>query len=138
MQPRTQFVAQFIGSTNQIGGRLRKMEGEGRATVDTDIGELLCGVTSEVTVGSQVAVVIRPEDLVLHSRRPASTENVVEGKVATVMFLGEYLDCTVEIGRKVLQTHQPRSLEVRRGEAVWVELPVGQCLALPGGEPGAG
>src|SRR3989338_7502819 len=138
MHPRTQFVAQFIGSTNQVGGRLRALESEGRASVDSEVGELLCGVTNEVAAGSQVAVVIRPEDLVLHPRKPSGLPNVVEGKVATVMFLGEYLDCTVEIGKKVLQTHQPRSLGVRRGEAVCVELPVSQCLALPSEGAGAG
>jgi hypothetical protein len=47
------------------------------------------------------------------------------------MFLGEYLDCTVELGKNLLQTHQPHSLQVRRGETMWVELPPAECMALP-------
>jgi hypothetical protein len=46
------------------------------------------------------------------------------------MFLGEYLDCSIELGKTLLQAHQPHSLELRRGETVWVELPPGECMAL--------
>jgi hypothetical protein len=47
------------------------------------------------------------------------------------MFLGEYLDCTVELGKNVLQTHQRHTLEIRRGDPVWLELPAEECMALP-------
>jgi hypothetical protein len=47
------------------------------------------------------------------------------------MFLGEYVDCTVELGKNVLQTHQRHTLQIRRGDAVWVELPASECMALP-------
>jgi hypothetical protein len=47
------------------------------------------------------------------------------------MFLGEYVDCNIELGRLFLQTHQPHSLQVRRGDTVWVELPAADCMALP-------
>jgi len=130
MHPKTQFVAQFIGSTNQVVGRLRALRGDGCASVETDVGELSCGVANEVAVGSQVAVVIRPEDVVVHTKKPSGALNILEGKVATVMFLGEYLDCSIEIGARTLQAHQPRSLELRRGDPVWVELPPSQCLAM--------
>ena len=54
-----------------------------------------------------------------------------EGKVGAAMFLGEYLDCAIELGKNTLQTHQRYTLQVRRGTPVWVELPVGECMALP-------
>jgi ABC-type Fe3+/spermidine/putrescine transport system ATPase subunit len=78
-----------------------------------------------------VVVVIRPESIVLHREKPAATANVVEGKVAAAMFLGEYVDCSVELDKVTLQTHQSHTLQVRRGDPVWVELPPGECLALP-------
>jgi ABC-type Fe3+/spermidine/putrescine transport system ATPase subunit len=74
---------------------------------------------------------VRPESVILHRQKPDQGSNVVEGKVSTAMFLGEYVDCTVEIGRVVLQTHQPHSFQVRRGEDIWIELPPSECLALP-------
>ncbi len=131
MHPKTQFVAQFIGSTNQLSGKVRSVKGEGLVCVGTEVGEISCGMMDDVSSGSEVVVVVRPESVVLHRKRPAEAANVVEGKVATVMFLGEYLDCAIELGKVVLQTHQPHSLDVHRGETVWVELPPGECMALP-------
>lgn len=131
MQPRTQFVAQFIGSTNQISGQVVTKTGENEGRVSTDTGELACSLLPGLPPGCKAVVVIRPESIVLHRQKPAQTENVVEGKIATAMFLGEYVDCTVELGGIVLQTHQPHTFQVRRGEPIWVELPPGECLALP-------
>jgi len=130
MHPKTQFVAQFIGSTNQLAGRMRGLQGEGACQVETDVGKLSCGMAKDIPVGSEVVVVVRPENVILHTGKPSGVENVVEGKVTTVMFLGEYLDCTIELGRNVVRTHQPHSLQLRRGDAVWVELPSSGCLAL--------
>jgi ABC-type Fe3+/spermidine/putrescine transport system ATPase subunit len=75
--------------------------------------------------------VIRPESVVLHRLKPAGTDNVIEGKIATAMFLGEYVDCSIELDGVILQTHQSHTFQVRRGDPVWVELPPGECLALP-------
>lgn len=131
-QPNTKFVAQFIGSTNQISGDLAAQGEEGKGKVKTPIGELSCSVLNGLETGAEVVVVVRPESIVLHREKPADAVNVIEGKIATAMFLGEYVDCSVELGQVVLQTHQSHTLRVRRGEAIWVELPPGECLALPG------
>jgi iron(III) transport system ATP-binding protein len=132
MHPKTQFVAQFIGSTNQLRGQITAIRGEGLAIVKTEVGEINCGLLSGLSRGTNVIVVVRPESVLLHRTKPAELNNVIEGKVATAMFLGEYVDCSVELGQRVLQAHQPHTFEVRRGEGVWVELPAAECMALPG------
>jgi hypothetical protein len=104
---------------------------DGNGAVRTDAGEIRCGVLSGLNNGSEVVVVVRPESLVLHRNKPIASENIIEGKIGAAMFLGEYVECTVEVGRNVLQTHQPHTLQVRRGDTVWVELPAGECMALP-------
>jgi len=131
MHPKTQFVAQFIGSTNQLSGQITKQTAEDQGTVKTEVGELSCALMNGLKMGDQVVIVVRPESVILHQNQPAQSANVVEGKIAAAMFLGEYVDCSVEIGRVVLQTHQPHTFQVRRGQSVWVELPPGDCLALP-------
>ena len=131
LQPKSKFVANFIGSTNQLSGQVSKASGDGRGRVDTSAGEISCALLAGLDHGAQVVVVVRPESVVLHQKRPAQAENILEGKVGAAMFLGEYLDCTVEIGKDVLQTHQHNTLQIRRGDPVWVELPAGECMALP-------
>jgi len=84
-----------------------------------------------LAVGSNVVVVIRPESINLHLNQPATSGNVIEGKIGAAMFLGEYVDCTVELGSYMLKTHQRYTMQVRRGDSVWVELPAGECMTLP-------
>ena len=131
LQPRSKFVAQFIGSTNQISGQVTDQGSDGIGTVRTDEGEISCGILDGLIAGNNVVVVVRPESIVLHQKKPAHGDNILEGKIGAAMFLGEYVDCTIELGKNVLETHQPHSLRVRRGDAVWVELPSGDCMALP-------
>jgi iron(III) transport system ATP-binding protein len=131
LQPRSKFVAQFIGSTNQISGQVTNRGSDGTGIVRTEEGEISCGILTELKAGDKVVVVVRPESIVLHQKKPSQGDNVLEGKIGAAMFLGEYVDCTIELGKNVLETHQPHSLRVRRGDTVWVELPVGDCMALP-------
>jgi len=131
LQPKSKFVANFIGSTNQMTGRVSKVESDGSGEVKTDDGTLRCMLLEGLSAGSSVVVVVRPESINIHLRKPAGDGNIIEGKVGAAMFLGEYLDCAIELGRNTLQTHQRYTLEVRRGTPVWVELPAGECMALP-------
>lgn len=131
LQPNTKFVANFIGSTNQLNGQVSRIGEDGTGRVKTEAGEIICSLLSGVGQGSDVVVVVRPESLVLHQKRPIQNENIVEGKIGAAMFLGEYVECTIEVGGNVLQTHQSHTLQVRRGDPVWLELPPGECMALP-------
>jgi iron(III) transport system ATP-binding protein len=131
MQPKSKFVANFIGSTNQLNGRVSKIDNDGVGSVQTDDGEISCQLLEGLTVGSNAVVMIRPESINLHIQRPGNVANLVQGKIGAAMFLGEYVDCTVELGTNVLQTHQRHTLQVRRGDPVWIELPPGDCMALP-------
>ena len=131
LQPKSKFVANFIGSTNQFAGRVARVAGDGTAVVETQEGEIACALLDDITAGDSVVVVVRPESVILHQQKPAQGANVIEGKIGAAMFLGEYLECTVEVGQNVLQTHQRHTLQVRRGDAVWIELPASECMALP-------
>jgi len=131
LQPKTKFVANFIGSTNQLDGQVVKVGTDGTGVVGTEAGEIACALLAGLSQGAKVVVVARPESIVLHRNKPPQNENLLEGKVGAAMFLGEYLDCTVEVGKSVFQTHQHHTLQIRRGDPVWVELPAGECMALP-------
>ena len=131
LQPKSKFVANFIGSTNQLSGQITKMADKETALVRTEDGEISCSALEGLTVGSKVVVVVRPESVNLHQQKPSGEANLLQGKIGAAMFLGEYLDCTVELGNNVLQTHQRYTLQVRRGDPVWIELPVAECMALP-------
>jgi iron(III) transport system ATP-binding protein len=131
LQPKSKFVANFIGSTNQLSGEIQRLESDETALVRTDDGEIRCHALQGLKAGNKVVIVVRPESVNLHLKKPSDDINLLEGKIGAAMFLGEYLDCTVELGKNILQTHQRYTLQVRRGDQVWVELPAGECMALP-------
>jgi iron(III) transport system ATP-binding protein len=131
LQPKSKFVANFVGSTNQMTGQVSRVDADGSGEVKIDDGKLRCMLLDGLSVGNKVVVVVRPESINLHLEKPAGDGNIIEGKVGAAMFLGEYLDCTIELGKNTLQTHQRYTLQVRRGTPVWVELPASECMALP-------
>src|SRR5947207_4037003 len=44
LQPKSKFVANFIGSTNQLAGRVARIDGNGVGSVKTDNGAISCQI----------------------------------------------------------------------------------------------
>jgi putative spermidine/putrescine transport system ATP-binding protein len=66
-RPATLFVSGFIGTTNQLRGRLIEV-GAGTAIVDLAAGaRVTVAADSGLACGSQVVLAVRPEQLVLHA-----------------------------------------------------------------------
>jgi putative spermidine/putrescine transport system ATP-binding protein len=66
-RPATLFVSGFIGTTNQLKGRLMQVSA-GSAIVDLDAGARVTVATdTRVAPGAQVVMTVRPEQLVLHA-----------------------------------------------------------------------
>jgi iron(III) transport system ATP-binding protein len=93
-RPRTRFVAEFLGETNFVPGKLAGQE-NGKMVVQTALGRLVCGsVSPDVAPGAeQVVCSIRPEALRVDS--PDGT-NAVQGRVAESVYLGETAQLEVE------------------------------------------
>jgi iron(III) transport system ATP-binding protein len=128
--PRTQFVAQFIGSTNVLSGRpVAAGAVEGCVRLSTPLGELECPSPIEAKPNEELQIAIRPEDVVIH-RQPVSAPNVLSGRVAKVDFLGGYLDCQISVQGMTIYTRQHPSLPLQVNEAVWVQLPPDSCRVL--------
>lgn len=113
-RPATRFVAEFVGKANFLTGRVTRVDDrEGRVSVMTEIGEILCESFSRVQPGSgdQVTVMVRPENMSIRAvngnqsdRTDQSGENHFRGTVTSAMFLGEYLECDVQIGQTSVTT----------------------------------
>jgi spermidine/putrescine ABC transporter ATP-binding subunit len=90
-QPNSRFIANFIGETNFIPGRIASIS-NGRAEISTK-----CGVIKGVTHGQpfsmddDVLVAIRPEAIQLEEGDVKANEgdNVVDGEIFDTVYLGE-------------------------------------------------
>jgi spermidine/putrescine transport system ATP-binding protein len=89
-QPKTAFVAGFVGDSNRWRGRVEAVDG-GRLTVATDRGVRILGSSDEAhAVGDTVDIFVRPEAVVL-SRDAAGIStmaNRMNGEVVSVLFNG--------------------------------------------------
>lgn len=95
--PATRFVAEFIGETNLLSGKMRGKDGD-KVMMDW-FGQTLSGRApgGVPNVGDTITASVRLEKLGFYPDRPASA-NAVRGKVVAKTFLGSRLavDLTVE------------------------------------------
>lgn len=128
-RPQTRFVADFIGLTNLISGRVVASADEGGLhRVETAQGALTCTIPGGAAPQSEVLVSIRPEDVTIRdgSARPGAWE----GTVQQVVFLGESVDCRLAVGELMLRAHVHPSLRVKRGDTVSLEFNPERCVAI--------
>jgi len=82
-EPKTAFVADFIGTMNFVKGTV-----EGQGTVRIGNREFACG-TDGLTPGAEITVALRPEDIVVpEGERPAV--NCFEARIDSMEFLGSF------------------------------------------------
>jgi iron(III) transport system ATP-binding protein len=117
--PANQFVADFVGSTNFIGGTVTALDApNNRCVVTTGLGQLRAHATEGVARDSSVIVSVRPEDVELTEAEPPAGdgENIWRAVVEAKDFLGEHLDFLVKVGDVVLQARAHPSLRKPTGE----------------------
>ncbi len=133
-RPATQFVSEFVGTTNLLPGDVLEARA-GHVRVGTAIGELDVRFGAGVRDGDRVVVVIRPENLRLRSIRPDLDANVFAGELEKIVFLGEAVECLVRVGGQVLTVRDHPTLALRDPSGpVWIEAPAELCSLLPDAE----
>ncbi|GAA4336683.1 ABC transporter ATP-binding protein [Pigmentiphaga soli] len=132
VRPRSRFVADFVGLTNFLDATVDgPAEGDGRYRVTSEIGPLTVSLFDPGRAGEQILVSVRPEDIELSSTQPQG-DNVVAGKVALKVFLGEYVDYQIALGeRRVLARAHP-TFDVPVGSPVFIQMRAEKCISVPG------
>jgi iron(III) transport system ATP-binding protein len=127
--PASRFVADFVGSSNFLEATALR-RAAGRLWLDTPVGEIEVPAGSPAAEHTANSVFIRPENVILHLT-PVQAPNVYPGRLEEVTFLGEHMDCRVEVAGANLTTRQHPSLQAEPGDTVYVELPPGNCSVIP-------
>jgi ABC-type Fe3+/spermidine/putrescine transport system ATPase subunit len=134
-KPKGAFVADFIGRSNFLAGKISALtgsNGSATATVDTPIGPIHARVESEAQIGDMVTVAIRPENVALlpHAGGIGGSHNEFAGTMETVVYVGNLLDCIVTVGGEKVRLQLQPSAAVDRGTEVRLAFPIEHCLAL--------
>jgi iron(III) transport system ATP-binding protein len=131
-QPKSQFVADFIGSANFLNGKVKEAgAAEHIALVETRHGLFRCIYAQALTPGAEVLVSARPEDLELSEQAPAEGLNPLSGKVSHRVFLGEVVDYFVDTGDGELRVRAKPEIDFHIGQAVHLGIAPQKCVALP-------
>jgi iron(III) transport system ATP-binding protein len=130
--PKSRYVAGFVGAINEMAGHVHAFTDEGDAMVNTSQG-LMRATTSVpgLSVGSQVALVARPERTVMGSKEPVA-ENCWQATVKTSFFSGSRTEHVLEFGDgeqfRVWRTDQE---QLPIGTPAWVGVPASDFQAIP-------
>ena len=96
-RPANRFVAEFVGTNNFIAGVCRE-RGEGSAVIETALGLVRGRADDAVDVGARCVLAVRPENVTLD----APADNLFDGRVAFVSYLGNALRYEIELAAGVL------------------------------------
>ncbi len=128
--PQSQFVASFIGAANFLEGQVLDHTSD-LARVQTRSGILTCLLSRGVRDGAKVLVSIRPEELCVLKQLPPETGNVLSGKITTLTFLGDSLDCRIQVDSQAFRAKLHPDEVYREGDSVFVQLPPQKALTIP-------
>jgi ABC-type Fe3+/spermidine/putrescine transport system ATPase subunit len=121
--PGSEFVAQFIGRTNLLTGRVVAVS-PGRVDVEVQGRALWTPhVPHDLRAGQTVRLVVRPETIEL---RPVIMGDGLHGTVASRTFLGEKVEYQVRVGPDMIQVtdYNPRtSGALQPGATVTLDMP---------------
>jgi spermidine/putrescine ABC transporter ATP-binding subunit len=110
-QPVSDFVANFIGESNLLAGRLERHDS--RSYLVTDDGwRIAVPDPEDIGPGQPITVALRPERIVIAEERG---DNRVEGVIEEVIYVGEATKFRIRVGNdRYLTVKQPSRLETMR------------------------
>ncbi|MCX6013067.1 MAG: ABC transporter ATP-binding protein, partial [Chloroflexi bacterium] len=132
VKPKNKFVANFIGDSNLLEGKaISGTDSENFTRVDTPYGIFKCHSNEPIKETDPVLILCRPEDLQLLDKKPHSNENVLEGFVSALLFLGDYYDCRIRVSDKTLHSKLKNTINIEQGSKVFVKFPPEMCTVIP-------
>jgi iron(III) transport system ATP-binding protein len=155
-RPRTEFVADFVGSANLIRGRLRpdlmqsdlaqsglmqsdlmqsdqmqrNWAQDGLVALEAEGGHIVHGVAAGHTPGPNPVMSVRTVHLRLSAAPPALPVNVWPVKVHRAVFLGDITQLHVDWGGRDLVIRQTVADEWAEGDAAYLSIAPANCVLL--------
>lgn len=131
-QPRTVFVAQFLGESSLFTGVSAPGVGGGGVRTSEAV---LQAARGQVPEGKPAALMVRPERIrMLGVGEPPSTGNSVRGRVRQEIYLGSARKLEVDLldGSRVLVRESAGAISVcRPGDQVWLSFRAEDSAVLP-------
>jgi spermidine/putrescine ABC transporter ATP-binding subunit len=130
--PESRFVADFIGLSDFIEGTVVSVKDE-RIIMSIDGLELVVPGLSGVEKGQSLLVFIRPNDVQLFPASHKGGENVFDGVVDKLTYLGDKIDYRITLDERLeIRVQTDGKQRFKRGEKLKAYLPRERCRAVMG------
>ena len=130
-EPKTKFVADFIGNANIVKGQCIHV-GPNDATMRCPYGDITL-TASNLAVDSEYYLCIRPEDLRIVSGEQVETdENILEGRLRYAVYMGSSLELFAEINGQVIRASVMKNYRIEEGAPVRFAVARGNVTLMEG------
>lgn len=141
--PRTKFVASFIGDTNFFDGRISEcIDGEYSQIVIPGLGEFPVYTDQKLSCGAKASLSIRPEKFRIFDKKPVHENlNMFEAEVIDIVYQGAQTRYWVRANDyriNVLNQHNRSYLDFKQptwGDKVWIAWHRDDVTTLPDTAP---
>jgi iron(III) transport system ATP-binding protein len=134
LRPENDFVARFVGQVNFFKGKVTEAPAQGMGVVDTGAGRISCAIPAGVKVGAAVSVAVRPESLTAHAANGGGggvfTGNILKGRVILAVFLGDSIDCQMEVQGHPVRAKVEQTSKINTGDEVVLEFDPAACVVF--------
>jgi iron(III) transport system ATP-binding protein len=130
--PSNKFVAEFIGTSNFLPGKVVARDGE-HVDVETEAGRVRLESSAQVPAGEGIIAAIRPECLSLATIPSGNQVNEWRGTVTNRAFLGDAVDHILQVGQAELRVRGNPSLSIEPGTEVFVTVHPSKVTLVPVG-----
>jgi ABC-type Fe3+/spermidine/putrescine transport system ATPase subunit len=132
--PRNAFVADFVGSSNLIRGRLRPdLAGDGFIALETSSGQVVHGVANGLPAPPEPVFSVRTVYLRLSFERPAAAWNVWPVRVHHCVFQGDFSQVNVTWGDRDLIVRSAALEPIPEGRDAFLSVEPRRCVLLDEG-----
>jgi len=116
-QPGTEFVASFVGNSNILRGRIEKVDND-KATLNWKGTRITGRMGSNLNTNCEAIAIFRVEDVDLASPSSQGQENIIEGKIQDLVFMGGKYRVVVSVHHEQLLVDLERRLVEEAGLAM--------------------
>ena len=129
--PRSEFVADFIGSANLIRGRHRPdLDGDGLTALETAAGQLIYGMAYGRVARPEMTVSVRTVHLRISQERPVGDRNVWPVKIEKTVFQGDFSQVHLSWGDQRLVARCAAMEPIAAGRDVYLAVEPSRVVLL--------
>lgn len=127
--PKTAYVADFIGESNIFNGKVIEVDGE-YATVELKIGDVIKVINKDLNIDDKVKIIIRPENFKI--KEESKKQNKLEVKIKDYIYDGFYTKilASMEKMKDIKITSLSNEVTIPKGEMVYLEWNINEAIVI--------